>query len=467
MKLSTFFSAFIISNLHWLGHCDHESSSGTATHDLRFTAKAFQLHMIDEDRGSKTYSTATSEDSSSQVRYLRRTLASTDVHQMTLDDIIDQLLDEDEDNPDCTVLLFHDNNQVDSISDEDIEGLLALFDEGSLILGRHNDPSTGAAFREKFGLHVQGVDPNKSATNGEDAWIALYRGPRGNLHELMVNVDPRDSVEDSISRIVDWYVRQSAAVSDGTRRLESDPWNAIHTFEYSATTYGTFEGSTDQTVGTHRFTAALYYIATSQDNDDWYRIDYDTYSEITNYEKTGDSTFSTSGKCGWATDSVHVVLTVETDDGEWYEYMPYTTVGSSETSFSIGGSIGSDNDVSGEYSKSYGTEDVEITVQADTVNNTIAWKASLEGCHDYSLYPFYSGASSAAKTTYDLDPSAIVRVPSGSYLEIGAKLDDGTKWDFVAKKTKLTLDFLEVEEKVYETTYWETPTFTCTTSGCQ
>ena len=54
-----------------------------------------------------------------------------------------------------------------------------------------------------------------------------------------------------------------------------------------------------------------------------------------------------------------------------------------------------------------------IAVDANSVEEFIEWDTSLSGCRGYDLYPFYHGASSAARHSFEVRPSVIVQVPKG------------------------------------------------------
>ena len=113
-----------------------------------------------------------------------------------------------------------------------------------------------------------------------------------------------------------------------------------------------------------------------------------------------------------------------------------------------------------------------ITVAANSVAQSIGWTASLLGCHNYSDYPDYSGASSVAKSTYNLNPSFIIAVPAGANMVVDTKAGDPTTvepWTFTVRKDHINLcGFLDTS--VCSTEYTEfydiNTSITCTKDGC-
>jgi hypothetical protein len=332
-----------------------------------------------------------------------------------------------------------------------------------------------------------------TTTGGMGLWVCLYETPRHHLTELVVKA-PETGDDEALfaafEKIREWYERNLA------RSLEPDPpmpaeeeraswlrdllglkeaaagtattgaWDAIHIWEWSSPFSGDYRGSTDS-VGNYRFAMTVYNLASDDLGSDWYRLDFETLVEIDNYVMNGNKFGDTSGNCGWWLEQARASISVLTTGGEWYEYMPDTTVGSTTTGFTIGGSLTtSQAGVSGGYSQSYGTSDVTIEVKADPVNNTIDWTSSLRGCDNYAYYPDYRGASSAAKTTYDLNPSLIVRVPQGSTMRFATSANND--WSFTARKDRIECGFacLSINSTAYRTTHSHVATHTCTSTGC-
>jgi len=270
----------------------------------------------------------------------------------------------------------------------------------------------------------------------------------------------------AFSYMRDWFNRNEAALTDS-----DDPWDSIHNFEWSGETYATFGNTPDEDAGTYKFTLSVYTVASDMNNDDWYRIDFQTISEITSYEMTGNKFGDTSGKCGWWTESLHASATVTTPGGQWWDYMPSSTVGSTSTGFTIGGNITTTQaGVNAAYSMTYGEPDVTITVEANSVDQSIDWAASLVGCDSYSYYPDYSGASSVARSTYDLNPSFIIAVPAGSKMTVDTKAPDPNTvepWRFTVRKDTVEIcNLVEVCTNEYTGTYSINTSITCTKSGC-
>jgi len=100
---------------------------------------------------------------------------------------------------------------------------------------------------------------------------------------------------------------QALAAVAVTSSSGGNPWSSIHLYESSGTTTATF-GSSDQNAGTYKYTLGVYSLASDQNGMDWYRIDFQTISEITNYEMTGDHFGNTSGKCGWSTELASTLI---------------------------------------------------------------------------------------------------------------------------------------------------------------
>ena len=76
-----------------------------------------------------------------------------------------------------------------------------------------------------------------------------------------------------------------------------------------------------------------------QNGKEWYRVNFQTISEITNYEYDGQSDADTTSKGGWRTDDMHADAQVLTTGGDRCEFMPDTTVGSTRTSITIGAEV--------------------------------------------------------------------------------------------------------------------------------
>lgn len=305
--------------------------------------------------------------------------------------------------------------------------------------------------------------------------VFLYRNRAGVLNELILpapdttNIESeypgdQDSLSAEMDDLTDWYSRVETITPNS-----SDPWNAIQNFEWDGPTTGEFRGN-EQTVGSYRFTLSPYWLDSDQNGRDWYRVDFQTYSFISNYKYKGHKFGDTGGKCGWWTNKEHADITVTTPGGSWWEFMPNTTVGSTTTSFSIGGMLTtSQTGVTGAYSKSYGTPDVKITVSGSSIDHSIEWKAGLQGCGNYSSYPYYDGASSAAKSSYNLAPSLIMYVPAGEPLKFKTSVDNGnSNWDFEVEKDRIKCKDLCTSIKVnqFTATYWQNKKIACTKTAC-
>ena len=376
-------------------------------------------------------------------------------------------------------ILFDDVKWISELSENLRAELMDKFNSGQWIIGiKGSDP----ALKSAMGLlpaELQEVVPSSTADLGTA--VFLYRNPAGILNELVIDAPtdrnfrskgPNNTLTTAFGFLRDWHLRQKHAVQDG-----DDPWNAIQNWERSGTTIGYFGGNEffpnqKETVGTYRYTLSPYWLDSDDNGKDWYRVDYQMYSEISNYVMTGDSFGDTSGTCGWWTTGIVAGADILTTNGEWWEFMPSTTVGSTSTSFTIGGDISTSGaGVSGAYSKSYGTSDVTITVDANTVDQAIGWRAELTGCGDYDAYPFYSGASNAAKTTYNLNPSLIIDIPQGAVLKFQTSIPSGPdegEWRFQVEKDEIYCGSacLTIDWTSYRQEYYRNESVSCTKTGC-
>jgi len=373
---------------------------------------------------------------------------------------------------DLRFVVFENVSLINMLNDQALDSLLNVFEGSRLIIGAEG---FGRDLKAALGLLDPSLADAVTTTGGDGLWVLLHRSPAGHLNELIIDAPdksrPRHAVEDAFKLMRDWFNRNEVfvdpAVTDG-----EDPWDAIHNFEWSGYTIGYFgTASQQQTVGTYKFTLSLYTVSSNQDNNDWYRMDFQTISEVTNYEMTGDSFGDTSGKCGWWTESMYAAATVTTPGGQWWDYMPSSTVGSTTTGFTIGGNITTTQaGVNAAYSQSYGQPDVTITVEANSVSQALDWEASLVGCGNYSDYPYYSGASSVARSTYDLNPSFIIAVPTGSKMTVKTTAPDPTTvepWRFTVRKDTVEVcNLVEICSTHYTETYHIETTITCTQSGC-
>ena len=372
----------------------------------------------------------------------------------------------DDDIADHRFILFDNISLINDLSSDDWQTLLDNFNSGVWIIGiRGYDRDLKSA----LDLIPPELETATTKAGGPGLAVFLYKSPIGLLNELIIaepsdmRVRHRRTNRVAFKFMSDWYERRKAFVTDS-----DDPWNAITNYEWDGTTTGVYNGN-NQTIGTYKFTLSPYWLDSDQNGKDWYRVDFQTISEITNYEMTGNKFGDTDGKCGWWTTKMHADGTVQTPNGEWWAYMPDTTVGSTSTSFSIGGDIStSDAGVTGSYSKTYGTSDVTIQVLANSVNQGIDWEASLSGCGGYESYPDYHGASSAAKTTYNLDPSFIIDVPAGENMVFETQTPEDQTWQLVAEKdhAKCNTTCTEIHVHEYQSTLSETKTVTCTKTGC-
>lgn len=322
---------------------------------------------------------------------------------------------------DRRVVIFDNVGLIDRLQAEDLQHLLAEFEAGAAVIGANGN---GADLKASLGLLPEQLIAAQPVLPALDTWVVLMRLEGGQISELQTpaapwtNVYGNEALNQAFELVSDWYSRNQPGPLDDVTEGSEDPWDALHIYEYSAYSKGYYDGK-EQTAGTHKFTLSLFSLASNQQNSDWYRMDYQIISEITDYQLEGNHFGNTHGSCGWWSDELKANFKVETPGGEWFEYMPDTTVGSTTKGFSIGGSLTtSQAGISGEYSQSYGEPDVVITVEANSVSNSIDWKAKLDGCSNYQWYPDIHGASSPAKSTYNLNPSVIIQVPQGDLLKV-------------------------------------------------
>ena len=138
--------------------------------------------------------------------------------------------------------------------------------------------------------------------------------------------------------------------------------------------------------------------ALNTQNKDYYRVDFYVVNDIDNYEKDNSGK---NGSCGWYTNKLHTGVSVK-GSGDIMEYGPQTSGGSITTSSTIGGSVsisssGPSGTVSSSYSRAYGTTDVRVGVDLNTVEDSIMWTTDFEGCGGFSNYPSFDTPKGAAK----------------------------------------------------------------------
>ncbi|MEO1091047.1 MAG: hypothetical protein AAFX81_10465 [Pseudomonadota bacterium] len=420
-----------------------------------------------------------------------------------------------EDSPaDLRFVIFDSVALVDDLSPDAKQALLEGFEAGTTIIGAEG---TGRELKRALDLIAPDLYAAGTTTGGAGLWVLLQRSRDGHLNELTIAAPSDEESRQEAFRLAwNWYDRNAVAdappatdaplvtyasaatyastatdastahtappaiyasttTNTSTATDDSDsPWNAIHNFEWTGTVYATFEGTPNEHAGTYSFLLSVYFLDDAEDQDtDYYRLDFGTVVGISEYEMTGNDFGDTSGKCGWWTADQQVAATVTTSGGQWWPtgYMPDTTVGSTSTTFTIGGDIGTSGpSANASYSQSYGTSDVTIDVYTNSVDEWLRWEATLVGCHDFGDYPDYSGASDAAKTTYSLDPSFIAAVPQGTQLTFTTEADDGNdQWGFTVQKDKIdcaTACIPPPHIHSYFGPYTQSVSGTCDSSGC-
>lgn len=354
---------------------------------------------------------------------------------------------------DRRVVIFDNVGLVDRLQSGDLQHLMAEFETGATVIGANGN---GADLKASLGVLPEELLVTQTTMPALDTWVLLMRLEGGQISELQTpaaswtNVYDNEPLNQAFELVSDWYSRNQPGPLNDVAEDGDDPWDALHIYEYSAYSKGYYDGS-EQTAGTHKFTLSLFSLASDQENSDWYRMDYQIISEITDYELEGNHFGNTHGRCGWWSDELRAIMKVETPHGQWFEYMPDTTVGSNSKGFTIGGSLTtSQAGISGAYSQTYGEPDVVITVEANSVSNTIDWKAVPDGCSNYQWYPDIHGASSPAKSTYNLNPSVIVQVPEGDLLKVQT-WHSGTSSEIVLEKDSVKIcNFLAICKTPYK-----------------
>lgn len=370
---------------------------------------------------------------------------------------------------DLRFVIFENPGLAKALSGQTKRMLLRKFERGELIIGAEG---FGRDLKRAVGLIAPDLDAAGTTTGGEDLWVLLHRSPNGHLNELIIAA-PHDeeSLGDAFSLARDWFEDNKEfvdiAVTEG-----SNPWDAIHHYQWSGTATGRFRGN-QETAGTYKFLLTVYFLANATNQStDYYRFDFATVVGISNYQMTGNKFGNTSGNCGWWTRDQHADATVLTPGGQWWPngFMPSTTVGSTTTSFTIGGDIGTSGPSgNAAYSMSYGTPDVTIKVFVNAVDEWLLWTASLVGCGNYAWYPAYSGASNAAKSTYSLNPSFIAAVPEERLMKLTTTAKGGDdQWGFTLEKDHVKCGFacLSINVTKHTTTYTKPITATCNRTSC-
>ena len=380
-------------------------------------------------------------------------------------------------------VIFDSAELIRDLSEQSRAALLRDFEAGNLIIGAEG---FGRDLKNALDLISPDLYAAGTTTGGDGLWVLLQRSRDGHLNELTLGA-PQDeeAMREAFRFAWDWSDRDAApvapTVTGATKAADAstatdaeDPWTAIHNFESKGTVYATFEGTPNEHAGTYTLLVSVYFLDDAEDQDtDYYLLEFGTVVGISEYEMTGDDFGYTSGKCGWWTSTQQVAVTVTTTGGQWWPngYMPSTTVGSTSQTFTIGADISTSGpSANASYSQSYGTSDVTIDVYSNSDAEWLMWQASLVGCHDYGDYPDYSGASAAARTTYDLNPSFIAAVPEGSQLTFTATADGGDdQWGFTVQKDKIDCAFACIpppEVKSYFGTYTNPISATCDNTGC-
>lgn len=205
------------------------------------------------------------------------------------------------------------------------------------------------------------------------------------------------------------YTISAFALLSGDISVAQSPWTAVQTYRKTDTTKGKFAGD-NQTTGSYTHQIAVYKLDDADYIEgDWYRIDLTVISAISRYRK-GDNI------CGWYTDKVTAAFDLTSADGEIWELGPQSTENKSSQFFTVGGSLGTSGPgINASYSRRQEVADAGIKLTRNTVDEAAVWTANLQGCKNVGGIG-YTGASTVAKSTYELNPSILVEVPEGERL---------------------------------------------------
>jgi hypothetical protein len=263
----------------------------------------------------------------------------------------------------------------------------------------------GNLLRQELGLAADTGAPPRPPSGDESHEVVFVRvGPvTGRVEAFNHATVNGETLGEVVTGLVDWMVERDVFVDLAAEESPS-PWEAVYQNIWTGRMVGDDGPQSGENVGTYQFTLAVYLLSENPDFN-WWRVDLASISNIQNYVKS-------TKHCGWWTYSMASFVDLHQGAMFW-DYMPDTTVANHSQTFTIGADISVRPGVSAQYSQSYGTSDVTITVHANSVDERITWDTSLSGCHDYFWYPFYKGASNAAKTSFKVAPSLIARVPKG------------------------------------------------------
>ena len=184
--------------------------------------------------------------------------------------------------------------------------------------------------------------------------------------------------------------------------LDQGAWNSIGDLEWHFNCIGS-DGNIDAIVTT---TATAFKIQDSFALNDWYLIETRLHHQILDYQEHFPTPCSFSTKyTGWyvQTREIKNLTDPNNPDISLAEYGPTSSVGSSTTTISIGGSIVTDPGagINASYSRTYSTPDVDITDQSSISSKYGYWKEKLlcpEG--NYSLWPIVDWPCTASKSSF-------------------------------------------------------------------
>jgi hypothetical protein len=299
------------------------------------------------------------------------------------------------------VVYFSGEDALEQTGRADL-GLLGRLAERGLAVGVHGD---GLLLREKLGLAAPDTEPAPPPPSGDEAHeVAFVRvgAAIGRVEAFSHATVNGETFGEVVNALVDWMTGRDGFV-DLAAEASPSPWDAIYHHQWTGNMVGIDGPEKGVNIGTYQFTIAIYLLSTEDPEVDWWRVDLASNSNIANYVKS-------TKRCGFWTYSMTSFVDL-LGRARYWSYMPDTTVANHSETFTIGGNISVRPGISAAYSQSYGTSDVTIRVNADSVDEYIKWTTNLSGCHDYFWYPWYKGASNAAKGSYTVAPSVIVEVP--------------------------------------------------------
>ena len=342
---------------------------------------------------------------------------------------------------DLRVFLFADREALQSLGDGELRRLRRELDRGKALIGARGSLQE---LKRALGLPLaleprdESAVPLAALSSDDQSHSFLRRSTAGHLEEILLPLSTDGVVDEEVDRLLQWHHTRSrlearprpdlASDAETSGPLQESPaaWIALHHFN----SQGGIEGlcfSSAEEVSEFEWLVDIYLanrdiLAESEQTVDYYRIDTAIVSTILDYAKSQGSI----GLCGWWTQTAELAVAgrAVARAATLEDFMPETTVNSTTRTFSIGGQITtSQAGVSFGFSQSYGSSDVEISVDALPLEGLVEWAADLLGC-DGTYGPFsITDASLSARTTFTMRPSVIFQIPRGAQLSLQAKAD--------------------------------------------